>query len=750
MKSSSRSSTFASRRTRTHAPGQRHVANPLTRAGACAVESLESRLMLSAYYVSPSGSDSAAGGSSAPWKTLQKAANNAKAGDVVHVGAGTYNSGMNFFGKTGGTASAPISFLADPGAVITHCATSGMTNDDLAGINVENTGGYYIFQGFTVNSDGSMGRGGIRVANSNNVQVLNNSVNGAFIGIFASNADNLLIQGNTCTNSTDQHGIYVSLNTHNAVIRANVLHGNNWDGLHMNALVGSPNDGALVEDNVIYGNGLSGMDIEGVTHATFRNNLIYNNPKHGITIHSQDQANTPVASNNTFVNNTIVANDMFAVQVKAEDGQGETFFNNILGSSSSTYGSIGTSSSSSGLVSDYNIVLDSFSTSLGTSKLSLAQWQSATGQDKHSVVASPSQLFVSSSDYHLRSGSPAIDEGTASLNSRSAPTDDIASAPRPQGASWDAGAYESGNSAPDTTPPIISGVASSNLSASGALVAWNTNEASDTQVEYGTSTSYGSSTTLNATDVTSHSATLSGLASSTLYHYRVKSRDAAGNLATSSDFTFTTSAPADTTAPVISNVATSNMTSSGASVAWNTNEASDTQVEYGTSSSYGAMTSLNGSMLTSHGVSLSALTAGTLYHYRVRSRDAAGNLSVSGDLTFTTTTIAVPGQFNLSSATYTADEGGGTVLVTVTRTGGTAAFDVEAEAYQNDEDGHDRDIEQGDPGSQCILLAAEILLLLTDPLGIFHLLGAQLFDFRLLLRREVEFIPLCLLRLEIR
>jgi hypothetical protein len=114
------------------------------------------------------------------------------------------------------------------------------------------------------------------------------------------------------------------------------------------------------------------------------------------------------------------------------------------------------------------------------------------------------------------------------------------------------------------------------------------------------------------------------------------------------------------------------MTSSGASVAWNTNEASDTQVEYGTSTAYGAMTSLNGSMLTSHGVTLSALTAGTLYHYRVRSRDAAGNLSVSGDLTFTTTTIAVPGQFNLSSATYTADEGGGTVLVTVTRTGGTA------------------------------------------------------------------------------
>jgi parallel beta-helix repeat protein len=509
--------------------------------------------MLSAYYVSPSGSDSAAGGSSAPWKTLQKAANNAKAGDVVHVGAGTYNSGMNFFGKAGGTASAPISFIADPGAVITHCATSGMTNDDLAGINVENTGGWYVFQGFTVNSDGSMQRGGIRVAYSNNVKILNNSVNAAFIGIFASNADNLLIQNNTCTNSTDQHGIYVSLNTHNAVIRANVLHGNNWDGLHMNALNGSPNDGALVEDNVIYGNGLSGMDIEGVTHATFRNNLIYNNPKHGITIHSQDQANTPVASNNTFVNNTIAANGMFAVQVKAEDAGGETFFNNVLGSSSSIYGSIGTSGSTPTMVSDYNVVLDNFSTNLGVSKMTLAQWQSATGQDKHSVVASPSQLFVnpSANDYHLKGGSLAIDVGAGTLNARPAPADDLAAAPRPQGLTWDAGAYEYASTTSDTTPPTISGVAASNLTASAASVAWNTNEAADTQVEYGTSTAYGASTSLNATDVTSHSATLSGLSASTLYHYRVKSRDAAGNLATSGDFTFTTSAAPDTTSPTV-------------------------------------------------------------------------------------------------------------------------------------------------------------------------------------------------------
>jgi len=134
----------------------------------------------------------------------------------------------------------------------------------------------------------------------------------------------------------------------------------------------------------------------------------------------------------------------------------------------------------------------------------------------------------------------------------------------------------------------------------------------------------------------SHSATLDGLEASTLYHYRVKSEDAAGNIAVSDDFTFTTAAPPDTTAPVISDVATSDMTSTGASVAWNTDEASDSQVEYGTSTSYGSSTTINSSMVTSHSTTLDGLEASTLYHYRVKSQDAAGNMVVSDDFTFTT------------------------------------------------------------------------------------------------------------------
>src|SRR5439155_1710243 len=81
---------------------------------------------------------------------------------------------------------------------------------------------------------------------------------------------------------------------------------------------------------------------------------------------------------------------------------------------------------------------------------------------------------------------------------------------------------------------------------------WTTNEPAGSQVEYGTTTAYGGSTALVTTLLVSHASILSGLMPGSLYHYRVKSRDAAGNLATSADSTFTTLAvaPPQATGPI--------------------------------------------------------------------------------------------------------------------------------------------------------------------------------------------------------
>jgi hypothetical protein len=189
----------------------------------------------------------------------------------------------------------------------------------------------------------------------------------------------------------------------------------------------------------------------------------------------------------------------------------------------------------------------------------------------------------------------------------------------------------------DTTPPVIAAVASSGITNSTATISWTTDEAADRQVKYGTSASYGSTSAPDSTKATAHSVALTGLAAATTYHYQVLSRDAAGNLAASADFTFTTPAVLDTTSPVISAVASSSVTGSAATISWTTNETADSQVEYGLTTSYGSSTALNTAMVKAHAQTLTSLTPDTTYYYRVKSKDAAGNQAVSGSYSFTTT-----------------------------------------------------------------------------------------------------------------
>lgn len=102
-----------------------------------------------------------------------------------------------------------------------------------------------------------------------------------------------------------------------------------------------------------------------------------------------------------------------------------------------------------------------------------------------------------------------------------------------------------GTSTSDTLAPVITGVSASNITSSSTTITWGTNEAATTELRYATTTpvDLGNVNTVTASGfVTSHNLVLGGLNSSTTYHYYVRSGDAAGNTATSSEFTFTTTA----------------------------------------------------------------------------------------------------------------------------------------------------------------------------------------------------------------
>jgi hypothetical protein len=80
---------------------------------------------------------------------------------------------------------------------------------------------------------------------------------------------------------------------------------------------------------------------------------------------------------------------------------------------------------------------------------------------------------------------------------------------------------------------------------------------------------------------------------------------------------------------------------SHATVSWKTNGNANSTVEYGTTTHYGSL-SADGVMLKDHTISLSGLSPGTVYHYRVISGDLFSNRAVSADLTFITTALPAP------------------------------------------------------------------------------------------------------------
>ena len=91
------------------------------------------------------------------------------------------------------------------------------------------------------------------------------------------------------------------------------------------------------------------------------------------------------------------------------------------------------------------------------------------------------------------------------------------------------------------------------------------------------------------------------------------------------------------TAPAIMQVSTANITKNSAQIDWTTNVAATSQVQYGATSSYGSTTPLDSTMVTTHSVSLGALTANQTYHFFVVS--TVNGQTVNGsDQTFTTAT----------------------------------------------------------------------------------------------------------------
>lgn len=386
------------------------------------------------YYVSTAGHDTNTGTSvSAPFRTLQKAANTVQPGDTILMRPGTY-AGARL--ERSGTSNALITLRAEvPGTAVIN--TNGPACKRRSNLEIETWDPpyvvrYWIVEGLVIEGLKSLGlitNYGIDARSTQFLVIRGNTVsNSAITGIFTAFSYDCTIEGNTSAYN-GEHGIYYNNSSDRFTIRGNTLHHNANAGLHMNADAtiapggGTPwvGDGIIsdgvIENNTIYANGKGGaaINMDGVENTLVRNNLIHTTTNNsGIALF---RGNAAIASRrNRIFNNTIVmaAQDPgWAVNLTSADCVSNQVFNNILYNPHGFRGSISIAVPNlDGFASDYNAVVNRFSADGGGGNMGLAAWQ-ALGYDTHSLLAVPSNLFVNAtSNFRLRAGSPAIDRGT--------------------------------------------------------------------------------------------------------------------------------------------------------------------------------------------------------------------------------------------------------------------------------------------------------------------------------------------------
>ena len=206
-------------------------------------------------------------------------------------------------------------------------------------------------------------------------------------------------------------------------------------------------------------------------------------------------------------------------------------------------------------------------------------------------------------------------------------------------------------------PPALQllSVQAGTITATSATITWTSSNAADGRVDYGLTATYGSYVT-NASQVSSHSMTLTGLTPNTAYHFKVTSVDVFAQSASSADAPFTTLPPP---ALQLTVVQAGSITTTSAVISWTSSNAADSRVDYGLTATYGTFVS-NASQVSSHSMTLTGLTANTTYHFKVTSVDGFAQSASSADASFATLslpalqlTVIQAGSITTTTATVT-------------------------------------------------------------------------------------------------
>ena len=344
------------------------------------------------YYVSPTGSDTAAGTKAAPFKTLARAAKAAtKAGTTVWVAPGTYAGGIKT--TASGTSAARIYWVSTTkwGAKVVPPASSSNNNA------WDNRGNYVSIIGFDV--DGTNSGAGTKWTHG--------IYTGGSYGMIADNHIHNVAKSVACT-SAGGSAIGVDSYYHGVMtdVVGNVVNDIGPAGCTYVQGIYFSTSGSI-KNNLVYRVGAVAIHLwHDATNVTITNNTAAAS-NFGMVIGGGDFYYTSAGANNVFVANNIVYDNKYGISEQGTTGKSNVYQNNLVTKNTT-----------------YNISL--------------------RNGLKDSATVSSDPLFkgysrtAATPDFHLTTSSPAIARGIAT---NAYPTD-LDGKPRNASTGYDIGAYQ--------------------------------------------------------------------------------------------------------------------------------------------------------------------------------------------------------------------------------------------------------------------------------------------------------------------
>jgi len=392
------------------------------------------------FHVGKNGNDSNSGTEHSPFQTIHKGIGQLSAGDTLYVHSGIYSESILSW-KTpipnGTSWDQPIIIATFPGDTVTITPPSGLAFFWIQ----DGQAKYLIINGFIIDGQNSASHGFKFSNNSRYIRVQNSEIknskntaiqaticsgcsnpstaphdtfhefinltihdNGSSIkdhGFYIETSKNIVenskIYNNTGNGGKFFHGHLPEVSNHN-IARNNIFFDNSTSGKWSCGLILSSGEGNMAYNNIAYGNFAGFCIIYRTTNARLFNNISYGNTYYGIYVGMNSTDKSYVQ------NNTVYNNYNYGIFI-GDDAKNTTVSNNI-----------------SYLNKGENIGLQNQTGSILSQNLS----------------SNPFFINATAKDFHLKSGSPAIDKGEV-INFIS---NDFSGNSRPQGSSYDIGAYE--------------------------------------------------------------------------------------------------------------------------------------------------------------------------------------------------------------------------------------------------------------------------------------------------------------------